>query len=95
MAFGPAYFQSWRNIFDFLLSFPTIGYTIFGFVVLSMPSKTLYLQVSLIIYPISFSTTIHCISDIKLSFINWYSEVTNSNGEICMFSIVYVFSFFI
>ncbi len=38
LAFGPAYFQSWRNLFDFILSVPTVAYAISGILALSMPS---------------------------------------------------------
>ena len=44
LAFGPVYFQSWRNLFDFILSIPTIGYAISGVVLLAMRSDY-YIQV--------------------------------------------------
>ncbi len=47
LAFGPAYFQSWRNLFDFILSVPTVAYAISGLIILLMPdSQNLYITVS-------------------------------------------------
>ena len=45
LAFGPAYFQSWRNLFDSILALFTVGYVLFAVLVLSIPEFETYKKV--------------------------------------------------
>ena len=46
LAFGAAYFQSWRNILDFVLSLATFVYCFVAFLVVVLPLSSLYKNVN-------------------------------------------------
>ena len=87
LAFGPAYFQSWRNLFDFILSFPTVAYAISGLIILLMPdTEKLYIKVN---NTYNYSCTITVIlnfiryTDVLFCSLHFYSKTNHYYGEIC------------